>query len=109
MTEITPAQRICAKRADDLSPGVPYVRGWSVAKRGADALAEQLRFAGAESEFPGLKADVNVFGDGLVCLGVVRPDAANLLASLITTGLAMEMAQQGATGRVQEDPDASAA
>lgn len=38
----------------------------------------------------GLVADVNVFGDGIVQLGTVRPEAAELLARLIAAGLAAE-------------------
>ncbi|WP_241827100.1 hypothetical protein [Streptomyces graminilatus] len=36
-------------------------------------------------------ADVNVFGDGLVQLGIVRPEAAELLAKLIVAGLQAEL------------------
>ncbi|MGW0755362.1 hypothetical protein ACWD1Y_02495 [Streptomyces sp. NPDC002814] len=51
-------------------------------------MAEQLTVLGLDSDFPGLAADVNVFGDGLVRLGTIRPEAALLLAELITSGLA---------------------
>ncbi|QID40362.1 hypothetical protein G3260_004841 [Streptomyces albus] len=68
-----------------------YVRGWAEGKRAADDLAEMLRAFGLEVDLPGLKADVNVFGDGVVTLGAVRPDAARLLADLLTTGLTAEM------------------
>ncbi|WP_461072111.1 hypothetical protein [Streptomyces pseudoechinosporeus] len=81
-----------AKRAENLAPGVPYVRGWFRARRGAESLARQLTALGLESDFPGLSADVNVFGDGLVRLGSIRPEAAALLAELIASGLAAEMA-----------------
>ncbi|RCG23803.1 hypothetical protein DQ392_03705 [Streptomyces reniochalinae] len=69
-----------------------YVRGWAEGKRGADGLAEMLRAVGLEVDLPGLKADVNVFGDGVVNLGAVRPDAARLLADMLTSGLMAEMA-----------------
>jgi len=75
-------------------PGVPYVRGWADGKRGADALATVLHELGLASDFPGLRADVNVTGDGVVCLGTIRPDAAKLLASLLVVGLTTEMADQ---------------
>ena len=88
---MTDPRGVVAKRAEELRPGVPYVRGWATAKKGAEALAEQLAAIGLESDFPALKADVNVFGDGLVCLGAIRPEAAVLLSVLIATGLAMEM------------------
>ncbi|GAA3756544.1 hypothetical protein [Streptomyces tremellae] len=99
-------RRVVARRAEDLTEARPYVRGWGQAKRAAEALAEQLRSAGLETDVPGLKADVSVFGDGLVCLGALRPDAAELLARLVATGLTSEMAEQ-ATG--PNRPDASAA
>ncbi|MGP3986563.1 hypothetical protein [Streptomyces sp. 3N207] len=71
-----------------------YVRGWAEGKRAADGLAEMLRAVGLDVDLPGLKADVNVFGYGVVTLGAVRPDAARLLADLLTTGLTAEMAWQ---------------
>jgi hypothetical protein len=58
-------------------------------------LAAQLTALGLEPDFPGLSADVNVAGDGLVRLGAVRPEAALLLAELIVSGLAAEMANRG--------------
>jgi hypothetical protein len=87
---MTDRRGVVAKRAENLSPGVPYVRGWNRARRSAGALADQLVLLGLDSDFPGLVADVNVFGDGLVQLGTVRPEAAQLLAALITAGLAAE-------------------
>lgn len=91
---MTDPRGVCAKRAEDLAPGVPYVRGWADGTRGADALAEQLQAAGLEADFPGLKADVNVFGDGVVRVGAIRPEAAKLLTRMLTTGLALEIAQR---------------
>jgi hypothetical protein len=87
---MTDRRGVVAKRAENLSPGVPYVRGWNRARRSAGALADQLVLLGLDSDFPGLVADVNVFGDGLVQLGTVRPEAAELLAALIAAGLAAE-------------------
>ncbi|MEU1626908.1 hypothetical protein ABZ746_16610 [Streptomyces sp. NPDC020096] len=89
-------RRVIARRAEELAPAVPYVRGWAEAKRATDTLAEQLRELGLELDLMGLKADVSVFGDGLVCLGPVRPDAAELLADLVATGLAVGMADRAA-------------
>ncbi|MFC8431129.1 hypothetical protein [Streptomyces sp. NPDC057253] len=89
---MTDRRGVVAKRAENLSPGVPYVRGWNRARRSASALADQLVLLGLDSDFPGLIADVNVFGDGLVQLGAVRPGAAELLASLVAAGLAAESA-----------------
>ncbi|MFJ8789484.1 hypothetical protein [Streptomyces sp. NPDC102462] len=80
-----------AKRAENLMPDVPYVRGWAQARRSAGILAEQLTVLGLEADFPGLAADVNVSGDGLVRLGTIRPEAAESLAELIVSSLAVEM------------------
>ncbi|MGW3463742.1 hypothetical protein ACWDE9_30990 [Streptomyces olivaceoviridis] len=88
---MTDRRGVVAKRAEDLVPGVPYVRGWARARRSAGTLADQLVLLGLDSDFPGLMADVNVSGDGLVQLGTVRPDAAELLAKLITAGLLAEL------------------
>jgi hypothetical protein len=110
--DVTDRRGVIAKRAEDLAPGVPYVRGWSDARRAASALAEQLTALGMEADFPGLRADVNVFGDGLVCLGSVRPEAAGLLAELISSSLAVEMAAEADAKPALNDrelPDAPAA
>ncbi|WP_406374497.1 hypothetical protein OG788_30210 [Streptomyces sp. NBC_00647] len=88
---MTDRRGVVAKRAENLMPGVPYVRGWAQARRSADTLASELTSLGLESDFPGLTADVNVSGDGLVHLGIVRPEAALILAELIVSGLASEM------------------
>ncbi|MFD8422679.1 hypothetical protein [Streptomyces sp. NPDC059466] len=82
---------VVANRAENLMPGGPYVRGWAQARRGADQLAARLTALGLEPDFPGLMADVNVSGDGLVRLGTVRPEAALILAELIVSGLAAEL------------------
>lgn len=105
---MTDARGVCAKRAEDLTPGVPYVRGWADGKRGADALAEQLQAAGLEADFPGLKADVNLHGDGVVRVGAIRPEAAELLTLMLTTGLALEMAERASSARGEEPPSAAA-
>ncbi|MEU3294576.1 hypothetical protein ABZ722_19725 [Streptomyces longwoodensis] len=88
---MTDRRGVVAKRAEDLVPGVPYVRGWNRARRSAGTLADQLVLLGLDSDFPGLMADVNVLGDGLVQLGTVRPDAAEMLAKLIAAGLQAEL------------------
>ncbi|MFF4537950.1 hypothetical protein [Streptomyces aureus] len=94
---MTDRRGVVAKRAENLMPGVPYVRGWAQARRSAEALAYQLAAVSLETDFPGLAADVNVSGDGLVRLGIVRPEAALILAELITSGLAEEMPTQPET------------
>lgn len=91
---MTDPSGVCARPASMLVPGIAYVRGWSDGKRGADALAEELRSAGLAPEFHSLKADVNVHGEGVVRLGAVRPEAAETLARLITAGIAAEMADR---------------
>ncbi|WP_433892505.1 hypothetical protein [Streptomyces sp. CA-111067] len=57
-------------------------------------MAEQLRSAGLTAEFGGLKADVNVIGEGVVSLGSIRPEVAAGLAGLLGAGLVMEMLAQ---------------
>ncbi|MGW5675417.1 hypothetical protein ACWEV4_10075 [Streptomyces sp. NPDC003860] len=91
---MTDRRGVTAKRAEELIPGIPYVRGWSRAHRSATALADKLRALGLDADFPGLKPDVNVDGDGLVCLGTIRPEAAQLLAQTLVTGLTLELAER---------------
>jgi hypothetical protein len=100
---------VVAKRAENLSPGVPYVRGWNRARRSAGALADQFVLLGLDSDVPGLVADVNVFGDGFVELGTVRPEAAELLAALIAAGLAAESGQKVTDGPLFSPREAPAA
>jgi hypothetical protein len=95
---MTDPRGVCARRAEGLAPGIPYVRGWATAKRGAEALAEELSALGLDSDFPGLKPDVNVEGEGLVCVGAIRPEAVQLLARLLTAGIAAEMAEGASVG-----------
>ncbi|MFF4831812.1 hypothetical protein [Streptomyces sp. NPDC001315] len=87
---MTDRRGVVAKRAEDLVSGVPYVRGWNRARRSAGALADQLVLLGLDSDFPGLLADVNVFGDGFVHLGTIGSEAAELMANLIAAGLEAE-------------------
>ncbi|MFB6788575.1 hypothetical protein ACFCWT_18120 [Streptomyces olivaceus] len=87
---MTDRRGVVARRAEDLTPGVPYVRGWNRARQGAGALADQLVLLGLDSDFPGLMANVNVLGGGLVQLGTIRPEAAELLAELLMAGLRAE-------------------
>ncbi|WP_206269827.1 hypothetical protein [Streptomyces sp. DH1] len=106
---MTDRRGVVARRAEDLSPGVPYVRGWNRARRSAGTLADQLVLLGLDTDFPGLVADVNVFGDGLVQLGTVRPEAAELLAKLITVGLEAERRDTAAELPVTTQREAPAA
>ncbi|MYS19597.1 hypothetical protein GA0115240_11079 [Streptomyces sp. DvalAA-14] len=91
---MTDARGVCASRAESLTADVAYVRGWAHAREAADLLAEELLALGLDSDFPGLKADVNVFGDGIVHLGPVRLAAVEILAQLIAGGLAVEAAEE---------------
>jgi hypothetical protein len=76
-------------RSDDtepahvLSPGIGYVRGWAHAARAAAALDKELRACGLDDALPYLRAEVNVFGVGIVELGRVTPDTAHALAALL--------------------------
>jgi hypothetical protein len=106
---MTDRRGVVAKRAEDLSPGVPYVRGWNRARQSAGALADQLVLLGLDSDFPGLVADVNVFGDGIVQLGAVRPEAVELLAKLIAAGLAAESTDMTAKATLPSPREAPAA
>jgi hypothetical protein len=102
---VTDPRGVCAQRAEGLSPGVAYVRGWARGRRGADALAESLAEVGLESDFPGLKADVNIYGDGVVRIGAVRPEAVRLLVALLAAGLTAEM--EAASGQAHPDTPAA--
>ncbi|MFI9355025.1 hypothetical protein [Streptomyces lydicus] len=106
---MTDSRRVVAKRAENLSPAMPYVGGGAEAKRGADALAEQLHGAGLGLDFLGLRADVTVFGDGLVRLGPIQPEAGEALARLLVMGLAMEMAEHADCQGQSAPPEAPAA
>lgn len=59
---------VYASRAESLDPHVPYVCGWVESQRATDALAGQPRSAAIADDFTTLNADVNVFGEGVVCL-----------------------------------------
>jgi hypothetical protein len=90
---VTDPRDVCAASADALASGVPYVRGWFKGSQGAEALAEQLCLAGLEEDFPALRADVNVFGEGVVRVGQIRPEAALRLVGLLGAGLVAEMVE----------------
>jgi hypothetical protein len=88
---MTDPDGVCARPAEVLTADVPYVRGWIDAKRKADVLAEQFRVVGLADDFPLLKADVNLIGQGVVSLGPVSPETALRLVGLISAGLIAEM------------------
>jgi hypothetical protein len=66
-----------------LLPGTSYAKGWKEANDAADRLATALVAVGLADQFAYLKADVNVFGVGLVSLGTVTPETARALAELL--------------------------
>jgi hypothetical protein len=74
-----------AEPAHLLDKGVPYVRGWAHAARAATALESELRACGLDGALPYLRADVNVFGVGIIELGRITPDIAYALAALLAT------------------------
>ncbi|UED85850.1 hypothetical protein [Streptomyces profundus] len=88
---MTDPRGVCARSATDLNADAPYVRGWAEAKRATDHLAAQLHTLDLAALFPQLKADVNVFGEGVVRLGTIRPATAEALATLIMAGLTNEL------------------
>jgi hypothetical protein len=73
-----------------LDEGIAYVRGWAMAQHSAAALSDALAELGQANAMPCLRADVNVFGAGIVELGRVTPQTADLIAS----GLRMIAAAQ---------------
>jgi hypothetical protein len=88
----------CAPPAEDLHPGIPYVRGWRTANNATTELAARLTTAGLDDGFGALKAEVNVHGDGLVNLGPVPADTIHRLTTLLTNGLCAELGRLAARG-----------
>jgi hypothetical protein len=87
---MTDSRGACAQPAGALTLGVPYVRGWAESRRAAETLAEQLILAELADGFAGLRADVNVLGDGVVSLGKILPETALRLSDLLAVGLLAE-------------------
>ncbi len=63
-----------------LEEGVGYVRAWARAQHGVSELQQALSDLGHSDAMPYLRADVNVFGNGVVELGRTTPETAALLA-----------------------------
>jgi hypothetical protein len=63
-----------------LDEGIAYVRGWATAQHAVSALRSALTELDQENAIPRLRADVNVFGTGIVELGHVTPQIAALIA-----------------------------
>jgi hypothetical protein len=68
-----------------LDEGVAYVRGWAQAQHAVSALKQALADLGQDNAIPHLRADVNVFGAGIVELGCITPQTATLIAEALKT------------------------
>lgn len=66
-----------------LDEGIAYVRGWTTAQHSVLELKEAFAAIGREDAIPYLRADVNVFGAGVVELGRVTPQTADLITSAL--------------------------
>jgi hypothetical protein len=72
-----------AEPAYILTKGIAYVRGWAHAAHATTALEKELRACGLTDAFPYLRAEVNVFGVGIIELGRITPETAQALAALL--------------------------
>jgi hypothetical protein len=66
-----------------LEEGVGYVRAWARAQHAVSELQQALSDLGHSDAMAYLRADVNVFGNGVVELGRVTPETAALLAQAV--------------------------
>jgi hypothetical protein len=66
-----------------LVSGVPYVRGWAEANRAAERLRAELGAWGIGDDRMAVRARVNAGGAGVVELGWINPELAELLAGLL--------------------------
>lgn len=66
-----------------LTEDIAYVRGWANAARAVAALEKELRTCGLTDAFPYMRAEVNIFGVGLVEVGRITPETAQALATLL--------------------------
>jgi hypothetical protein len=78
-----------------LDEGIAYVRGWTTAQRSVAQLKDVLAEAGHEDVMPYLRADVNVFGAGIVELGRVTPETADLIAHALRLIVHAQLSQTG--------------
>jgi hypothetical protein len=67
-----------------------YASAWEAAQSSALALRDALIAAGLGKAVPCLKPEVNIFGDGMLMLGMVGPGTGRRLAELIHAGLAAQ-------------------
>jgi hypothetical protein len=79
------------------------VRGWAHAARATTALDRELRACGLTDALPYLRAEVNVFGVGIIELGRITPETAQALAALLAR------ARAAPTTAKEDTPHGSAA
>jgi hypothetical protein len=72
-----------AEPAHILNPGIGYVRGWAHAARAIASLEKELGACGLSDALPYMRAEVNVFGVGIIELGRIIPETAQTLAALL--------------------------
>jgi hypothetical protein len=92
-----------AEPAYILTEGIGYVRGWAHAARATTALDRELRACGLTDALPYLRAEVNVFGVGIIELGRITPETAQALAALLAR------ARAAPTTAKEDTPHGSAA
>ncbi|WP_345537301.1 hypothetical protein [Phytohabitans rumicis] len=81
-----------------LADGVPYVRGWTDAHRAAEVLRAELRAWGIEGR-TAVRAEVVCGGVGVVELGCVSPELAELLAAVLAQARLQPASAVPAPGR----------
>ncbi|MEW2165158.1 hypothetical protein AB0912_19520 [Streptomyces sp. NPDC007084] len=77
--------------------------GWYAARNATTALRDVLARAGLEKDFPYLRADLNAFGHGLVELGRVSPDTAELLRLALASGYGRDRDGDGHASTTAEE------
>jgi len=80
-------------RAENLSGGVPYVRGWADASDATEELVIELRALGLEDAFAYLAADVDGRGQGVVRLERVTTEAGRRFLRALLRGVCEEIAR----------------
>jgi hypothetical protein len=68
-----------------LEEGISYVRAWSEAQHAVSALKQSLANLDKGEMMPYLRTDVTEFGSGLVELGRVTPETAELFARALAS------------------------
>jgi hypothetical protein len=67
-----------------------YDQAWDAAQSSAHDMRDALITAGLRDAMPCLEPKVNIFGDGMLMLGMVGPNTGHRLAALIRAGLAAQ-------------------